>query len=112
LVYCTKCGYKNDEKVSFCVECGIALYPNTNYKKKYNQRKQGCFGAEKQDDECFGLPHSSTIIGIIFGIIIIFFGIGIILERNFLEYLVPFMIIIVGSLFVIGSIYTLIRKKS
>ena len=67
-MYCTKCGYKNDEKVSFCVECGIALYPNLKNKKKQNQRKQGCFGTEKQNDECFGLPQGKRIFAIIFGI--------------------------------------------
>jgi len=79
MVYCPKCGTKNEEDVKFCVNCGAALYAE----EKRERRRTTCFGAERRrEDECFGLPHGGAIAGVIFGAFIILIGIALVLENS------------------------------
>jgi amino acid transporter len=63
----------------------------------------------RERDECFGLPNSGAIAGIVFGILIIIWGLSALLgwEIN----LMAFIVIIFGTLIVAGAIYTLTRKS-
>ena len=112
LVYCTKCGKENEEGATFCVNCGGSLYPRERRETEEKQEKdEDCFGRGRREDECFGLPQGGAIAGLIVGTIIIIIGLGIYLGVDIWSYIGPFMIIIVGILIVMGTIYGLTRRQ-
>jgi len=60
---------------------------------------------------CFGLPYGGAIIGIIFGIIIVFIGLAIFVGlTNIWSYLWPLMLIIIGILIIAGALYGMQRR--
>jgi uncharacterized membrane protein YvbJ len=120
LVFCSKCGTKNEDTAGYCVKCGAKLKLSTE--KSLEQRiEEGAeeFGRRAEawgedfrkqtEQECFGLPHGGTIFGLIIGIIIILVGVtslaGIDLEFWSL------IIIISGLLIAGGAIYTLTQRR-
>jgi uncharacterized membrane protein YvbJ len=58
MVTCTKCGANNKDGDKFCANCGANLH---SVGKSY----------ERNRDECFGLPNSGAIAGLVFGLLII-----------------------------------------
>jgi len=105
MVYCSKCGKKNEDDAEFCVSCGTALYPEARREKREDTRLE-----KRKEDECFGLPHGGAIAGIFFGIIIILVGL-----TNLYGWKIdigPFVIVIIGILVLAGAIYGLTRKRS
>ena len=103
MVYCSKCGKKNEDDVEFCVDCGAALYPERS-------RRRRDFRERGKEDECFGLPRGGAIFGLFIGIIIIIVG----LQQLFgwkID-IGPLAIIITGLLFLAGAIYGLSRRRS
>jgi uncharacterized membrane protein YvbJ len=108
MVYCPKCGTKNEDTADFCVKCGANLQTGTVASRRYERRKA--------EQECFGLPHGGAIAGIVFGVIILIFGIflllqqtGVIVEANFPWYI---LIIVFGILIVAGAIYGTTRSRT
>jgi uncharacterized membrane protein YvbJ len=101
MVYCVKCGTKNVEDASYCSDCGVNLETGS-FEKTFRS------GKVRKEDECFGLPNSGAIAGIVFGIMIVFWGLSIFLGWRF--NIMAFMIIIFGTLLASGAIYKL-RKK-
>jgi len=67
MVYCTKCGTKNEDDVKACVNCRAPLFPERSIKERNRE--------ERPRGECFGLPNSGAIAGLVFGVLIILFGI-------------------------------------
>ena len=118
MVYCTKCGAENEDEVSNCVNCGAPIQKSRPVKRDWEDeidRRAEEFGksAEKfgrrMEGECFGIPRGGTIVGLIIGIIIILLG-----ARELLGWRIdlgPFVIIVVGILFVVGAIYGLSRRR-
>ena len=106
MVYCTKCGTKNEDTALVCVKCGASLETGTYVTRRYERRRA--------EDECFGLPHGGIIAGLVIGVIILLWG--------FFEFakqmkwiveppsLLPFIIIIIGLLIVFGALYRLGRR--
>jgi len=110
LVYCTKCGAKNEDAAEVCAKCGASLQisrPRREYRSE-----NGCFGPRERrvEDECFGLPHGGAIAGIIFGIIIVIIGLAILSGLKIWNYLGPLIIVIVGILLIAGALYGLRRR--
>ena len=111
LVYCTKCGTKNEDDAAECIKCGAALQisrPVRRYRSDDN-----CFGPRERrhmEDECFGLPHGGAIVGIIFGIIIIILGLAIYSGVQLWDYLGPMILVIVGILIIAGAFYGMRRR--
>jgi uncharacterized membrane protein YvbJ len=101
MVYCTNCGTKNEEDAAVCVKCGQSL---RGYQTGRRERRQ-------REDECFGLPHGGTIVGLIIGMIIILWGISTITDIDFGDYFWPLIIIIFGILIVAGALYKYSRKS-
>jgi len=66
--------------------------------------------ARRERDECFGLPNSRAIAGIVFGILIIFWGLSLFFgwELN----IMALIAVIFGTLIVAGAIYKLTRGRS
>jgi uncharacterized membrane protein YvbJ len=99
MVYCPKCGTNNKEDTKYCVKCGTPLYENASMR-----------AAQEKRDECFGLPHGSAIFGLVFGLIIILWGV-----RELLGWTIdlgPFITIIIGILIAAGALYGYTSKKS
>lgn len=101
LVYCTKCGTKNEDNSESCVNCKAPLMA-THFSKHERRRKES---------ECFGLPNGGAVFGIIIGAIVILWGLSSILDIDFGSYLWPIAIIIFGLLMVVGALYSF-RKKN
>jgi len=126
LVYCTKCGTKNEEDAKHCSKCGASL--EVSREKRLEKRAEEWgeeFGrraeewgeqfGKRVEEECFGLPHGGAIFGLFIGIIIILAGtifllqeIGVIVKD--FNLLWPFFVIIFGILFVGGAIFALTRR--
>jgi uncharacterized membrane protein YvbJ len=116
MVYCTKCGTKNEEDATICAKCGASLAAAPAWRaerRRQEKEEQECFGSRrgKEEQECFGLPHGGAIVGLIIGIIIILWGISSIAEIDLGNYFWPFIIIIFGILVVAGAIYGYSRKS-
>ena len=101
MVYCTKCGTKNEEDATVCVKC---QEPLGSYHAGRRERRRA-------EDECFGLPHGGILVGLIIGLIIILWGFSSLLDINFGTYLWPFIIIIFGTLIVAGALYKYTRRS-
>lgn len=102
MVYCTKCGAKNEETAAVCVKCGAPLHKTATPPWTYERRQ-----AEK---ECFGLPHGGAIVGLIIGMIIILVGLSQLPGIDFGEYIWPLVIIIFGILLIAGALYSYSRR--
>jgi len=101
MVYCTKCGTKNEEDAVICVNCKEPLM-STQTARRERRRKE---------NECFGLPHGGAIAGLVIGLIIILWGVTSVLEIDFGNYLWALIIIIFGSLMVAGALYSMSRRR-
>ena len=100
MVYCTKCGTKNDDTAKFCVNCREPLMI-TQAVRTERRRKE---------NECFGLPHGGSIAGLVIGLIIILWGITSVLDVDLGNYLWAIVIIIFGTLMVAGALYKMKRN--
>jgi len=71
-----------------------------------------CFGFRERDweGECFGLRHSGSIVGLIFGIMIVLIGASIILGRSFWVLFGSFLVIVFGLLIILGVLFGTRRK--
>jgi uncharacterized membrane protein YvbJ len=108
MVYCPKCGTKNEDSAEFCVKCGASLQTGTVASRRYARRKA--------EQECFGLPHGGAIAGIVIGAIVVIWGIstmlqqlGIITESFEFWFII---IIVIGILIIAGAIYKITHSKS
>lgn len=64
----------------------------------------------RHEKECFGLPYGGAIVGILFGIMIVIFGISWLLDIDIWANIGPIMAIMFGILIVAGAIYGLTRR--
>lgn len=108
MVYCPKCGTKNEDTAEFCVSCGATLQTGTVASRRHERRKA--------EQECFGLPHGGAIVGIVVGAIILLWG-GTMLaqQAGWIEQTPDFwyiIIIIIGILIVAGAIYKITRPRT
>ena len=96
MVYCTKCGAKNEDGAEVCVDCGERLYPTRTGHQRLSRR---------QEDMCFG-PQAGSYWGIFIGTIIVFVGLFWFLQQakvipQTLE-IWPLIIIIFGIMVIIS----------
>jgi len=105
MVYCTKCGTKNPDDATTCSNCGAALNPSREERRRYYRR---------YEDECFGIPHGGAIVAMAFGLLILLAGLIIILQQeNVIPETVnlwPFALIIFGVLILIGALFRARRR--
>ena len=117
MVYCTKCGTKNDEGASHCTKCGANLEVSREERFERRMEEWGEQFGKRVEKECFGLPHGGAIAGLVFGAIIIIAGLLFALQEwNVIEeidwnHIWPFIIIIFGILVVAGAIYGYSRRS-
>jgi len=73
VVYCTECGARNPDDAKFCVKCGAALYP---------ERSPGRVSHGRAREMCFGVPVSGRIWGVVFGLVIVLWGLSDLMGRR------------------------------
>jgi tetrahydromethanopterin S-methyltransferase subunit E len=105
MVYCSRCGTQNPDDAKNCSNCGAPLY---TVGQQYPGSEREHY--KRMENECFGLPNGGMIVGVIFGIIILFAGVGLFLESSgivvsFWSYLWPLIVIIFGLLIVAGALF-------
>ena len=122
VVYCSKCGTKNDDKVVYCVKCGTKLDGST---KSWDQRlDEGAeefgkhmeewgeqFGKRFEEGECFWLPNAGLAFGLFIGIVIILVGVVALAGIEFWNSFWAVVIIMFGALILGGAIYSLTRRR-
>ena len=95
MVYCPKCGTENDDNALVCKNCQANLRANS-----YRRRRD--------DDQCFGSESNSYIWGLLFGLLVIIWGLSSLLGDIWSwirwDQIWPFMIIIVGVFIVYNSL--------
>ncbi len=122
MVYCNKCGTKNEESVIYCIKCGTKLVSKDESWDKRIEKWGEDFGkrVEKWGDDfgkqdprvCFGLPHGGLIFGLLIGVIIILVGLYSLLSGvEAIRIFWPLLIIVFGLLIAIGALYSLTRKR-
>jgi uncharacterized membrane protein YvbJ len=99
MVYCTKCGTKNEDNIEFCAKC---KEPLKSFQSVRRERK-------RKENECFGLPHGGSIAGLVIGFLIVLWGVTAFLDVT-LE-LWPIVIIIFGVLMAAGALYSMNRRR-
>lgn len=120
MVFCPKCGTKNEDSSKFCIKCGQNLSENTgkSLEKRIEEgaeefgRRAEAWGesfGKSAEQECFGLPHGGTIFGLVIGLIIILVGVTSLAGIN-IEFW-PLIIIMFGILIAGGALYSLTRKR-
>jgi hypothetical protein len=125
VVYCTKCGAENKDDSQYCSKCGATFAPKNlearvedfgrraeEWGEEIGRRAEswGEHTGKRMEKECFGLPHGGTIIGIIFGLLIIIVGLGMIYGWNL--NIGAYVIIIIGVLIAVSAVYNLARRSS
>lgn len=122
MVYCPKCGVKNEDDAKICAKCGAPLY-GTKRARTHKDNEcfdNGCFGPKEGrhfEEECFGLPYGGAIVGLLFGVIVLIAGAAWIIssalgiEIDVWTFIGPVMVIFVGALIIAGVIYGLSRRR-
>lgn len=110
MVYCTRCGTKNEDDAKVCSQCGASLHPFRQSRER-RRHDDECFGAE---EECFGIPRGGAIVGLAIGIIILLAGsIWFLQQAQLIPSTVefwPFMVIIFGILIIMGAFHGMRRR--
>ncbi len=103
MVYCNKCGTKNDDTATHCSNCGAPLY---TVGERYPGSDREYY--RRMEHECFGIPNGAMVAWIVFGIIIILAGLAVFLQVTYgiSVDLWPIILIIIGVLIVIGGLST------
>ena len=115
MVTCTRCGRRNEDDARFCVNCGGSFYAvqrgEKSEEKHEEKREDTCFSrpGKRMENECFGLPHGGTIIGLFFGAVIILIGLGSLFSWR-LD-IGALIMIAIGILVIAGAIYGLSRRR-
>jgi uncharacterized membrane protein YvbJ len=102
LVYCSKCGTRNEDNTKICSKCGAPLY---TVGERYS-------GSEREHDKrvergCFGLPHGGKIVSLLFGIILVIVGISRLLNIQISIW--ALILIVIGILLLTSAIYRMRR---
>ena len=101
MVYCSRCGTQNPDTEKICSNCGAPLY---TVGQQYPGSDREHY--KRVENECFGLPNGGMIVGLIFGIIIIFVGLSLLFNfGDFWSYIWPLIIIIFGVLILLGALF-------
>jgi uncharacterized membrane protein YvbJ len=107
VVYCPKCGTKNEDTAEFCVKCGASLQTGTYASRRYERRRA--------EQECFGLPHGGAIVGIAIGLVILLWGVFLLAQQAGLIVSTPdfwvVILIIIGILMIAGAAYRMTRPR-
>lgn len=93
MVYCPKCGLKNQDDATYCVSCGTSLTVGREIRQT------------EYEDMCFG-HRRGGFWGIIFGVIIVIFGISVLLQQLYginVQFW-PLLLVLIGIIIIVGAI--------
>ncbi len=106
MVYCTKCGTKNEDTAVACVKCGASLQPGTVESRRYERRRR--------EGDCFGLPHGGAIAVIVIGAMLFLWGfMELAQQQGWIEEGINIwwiVLIVIGVLMIAGAIYRAMRR--
>jgi uncharacterized membrane protein YvbJ len=98
LVYCSKCGTENEDDALVCKNCGASMKPPAY--RTYRKRRE--------EDLCFGTSQGVPIWGILFGLIIILWGVTSLFSGVYWwaswDKLWPIFIIAIGLIIVFNAL--------
>jgi uncharacterized membrane protein YvbJ len=109
MVYCHECGTKNEENAEYCSKCGSSLKESDDRDERYRHHHRD--QRYRHRNECFGLPNGGMIVGLLFGILLILFGVSAYYGVSLWRYLWPIIIVIVGILIIAGAISDYARRR-
>ncbi|MFQ6053895.1 MAG: zinc-ribbon domain-containing protein [Candidatus Bathyarchaeia archaeon] len=93
MVYCTECGEQNPDDAEFCVRCGAPLYPERRSRRDWRRHER---------EMCFGVPIDRRVWGLIFGLIIVLWGVSEFVDFRFNFW--PIVAIVFGLIIVAGAL--------
>jgi uncharacterized membrane protein YvbJ len=101
MVYCSRCGHKNDDDAIFCGNCGVNLeHPEDRYKK---------------DDDCVCESNNrNPLTPVFWGIVVILIGIFIIDQAVFNIFPIDFcglILLIIAIAIILTGIRIATKKK-
>ncbi len=100
MIYCQKCGTQNEDGSQFCKKCGAALGGQPLPRPP-----------KRPEDECFGIPYGGAIVGLIFGGLLVIFGLSSVLGLDLGRYSGAIAMIVIGSLIAVGAYYAYVRAR-
>jgi hypothetical protein len=118
MVYCVKCGAKNEDDREVCSVCGAPLYHPSRDDAVRRRGERGFRDArgidprDRIEEECFEIPRGSSIIGLAIGLIIVLAGLSLLL-RELYQITIPWWpiaVMILGLLIIIGAVLSLRRR--
>lgn len=74
MVYCSKCGAENDEEADVCMKCGASLGATVH---RVRRRRY-------ESDICFGRRGGIPILGLLFGLMILLWGLSSLMGGMFM----------------------------
>ena len=108
MVYCHECGTKNVEDAEYCSKCGASLKEREDTDERYRRRHNH---RNRHRNEFSGLPNGGMFVGILFGILLILFGISSYYGIDLWRYLWPIIVVIIGILIIAGAISNYARRR-
>jgi uncharacterized membrane protein YvbJ len=108
MVYCHECGTKNEDDAEYCSKCGSSLKNRDDREERYHHRHDRRY---RHRDEAFGLPNGGMVVGLLFGLLLILFGISAYYGISLWKYLWPIIIVVVGILIIADAISNYARRR-
>ena len=112
MIYCHKCGTKNEDEAEYCVNCGAPL--RGPGRKRSKEEEQVCFGPDfwrgrsVGRDGCFR-PYG-RLAPIMMGLMIVAIGFAFLVEAVFHVEAWYFVLIILGIFVIIGGYIAATRR--
>lgn len=102
MVYCVRCGAKNEEDAKVCSNCGAPLY----HPSRGEAASRSVDPRERIEEECFGIPRGSSVVGLAIGLIIVLAGLSLLLKELYQITIPwwPIAVMILGIFIIIGAI--------
>jgi len=99
MIYCQKCGAKNEDAAVRCVQCGESLYVTRPEKSK------------REEEMCFGgrAPWGSVVAGVV----IILIGFAFLAQQIYhmaWERMWPVFLVVIGLAIIIGAVVSYPRR--
>ncbi len=99
MVYCQKCGAKNEDAAQRCVQCGVSLYVTSTHRSR--REEEMCFGGRG--------PWGSVVVGVV----LILIGFAFLAQRIYgiawgeMWYV---FLLVIGVAIVVGAVVSYPRR--
>ena len=103
MVHCQKCGTENEDGSAFCKKCGASLSAQSLPQPPQPTRRP--------EQECFGIPYGGAIVGLIFGGLLVIYGLAMLMGVDLGRYSGAIAMIVIGALIVLGAYFAYTRAR-